>query len=211
MAACMKEALPDAGNPGVSDTDPETIEPMEFVVTIKKDVSGKVYFQKGNSERLFPRNGYEFTEECRALGSFLIYPVEEPGYGRICDIEWLEEIDKGLVVSNSSVGFEDGIDVNLQSRKTSIEDGYLTVHYNAWWGKNAGHHDIGLVNIGHGEFNLVHEAHSDAKDIYAEGLVYFDINSLLPATDDVPLTITVNWLTTTGGITSSKFGFISRK
>ncbi|MBO4566691.1 MAG: hypothetical protein J5695_05645 [Bacteroidales bacterium] len=211
LSACAKDSIDD-WVPGPSDSLQDMQDGQrELVVTVKQDATGTVFFQKGNTGRLFPKDGYEFHGECRALGSFYIYPVEEPGYGRICDVEWLEEIDRGHVVTAPGPASVDGLDVDLQSNITAIEDGYLTVDYYTWWADPAGHHDLTLVYIGNNEFNLVHNANGDAHDVYAEGLVYFDINGFFPDTGGETIPVTVNWLTTKDVLTSAKFGFISRK
>ena len=211
LAACSAAEFPPE-QPDKSGNPEEDLDGrMELVVTIKKDASGTVYFQKGNTQRLFPKDGYEFNGECRALGAFNIYPVEEPGYGRICDVEWIQEIDRGQVMYGPGPALVDGLDVNLQSNITTIEDGYLTVDYFSWWGDPAGHHDLTLVYIGNNEFNLVHNANEDARDVYAEGLVYFDINGFFPDTGQESIPVTINWLTTNDSLTSARFGFVSRK
>ena len=209
-AGCAKDTGPEFQDPSWDKAG----EQLQLAVTVRQDATGTVYFQKGNNVRFFPRGGYEFTGECRAFGSFIISPQEQPGYGHICDVEWLEEIDKGPVIISTAASFADcidGIDVDSQSSITSIEDGYLTVNYYSWWGAAPVHHDIALLYAGERELFLVNNANGDAREVYTQGLVYFDINDLFPAAEEEPLTITLKWITTEGKETSAKFGFISRK
>lgn len=196
-AGDYSDRYPDTGY--VSECDGM---PHEFVVSVKQDADGSVYFLRGNDERLVPMETYAYNGPCRALGSFIVYGVH-------VHTEWIQELDRGPVLSAGA--FADGIDIVLDSGITSVEDGYLTVHYAAWWGESAVHHDISLVSRGNGEFDLVHDAHGDARDDYAEGIVYFDINDYMPETGAGSVPVKVNWLNTSGGRTSAGFEFISRK
>ena len=189
--------------------------PQEMAVTIKQDTNGTVFFENGKYGRIYPGENYPFEKQCRALGSLTIFAEEVPDYGHRCEVHWLEPIDAGRVYDASfdaSSAHNDGLDVNLSGGITSVDDGYLTVHYSAWWGDPVSTpHEFSLVCIGDGEFSLLHNAKGDGTDVYSPGLVYFDINALIPDTDGQRVSVNISWITTTGQTENKTFGFVSRK
>ena len=186
----------------------------DVVVTIKQDTDGTVFFQAGR-ERLYPGDNYPFSGQCRAMGSVTVYAEEVPLYGHRVDVNWMEPLDKGSfkLYPGTATG-EDGIDVLASSWITSVEDGYLTIHYKTWWGESAAHHDFVLVQEEDPyELTIHHSANGDGKDIYSEGIVYFDINQLPPARPSVgvaPQRVKINWKTTDGKPASAEFDFETR-
>ena len=104
----------------------------------------------------------------------------------------------------------DGLDVLTDSWITSVEDGYLTIHYKTWWGEPSAHHDFVLVQENDPyELTLLHDAHGDGRDDYSDGTVYFDINTL-PPTDGSPRKLKINWTSTDGKPVSAEFEFETR-
>lgn len=205
-ASCSAEAGPKAA------ADAPDEYRADVVVTIKQDTDGTVFFQYGK-DRLFPGEGYPFPGQCRAMGSVTIYAAEVPLYGHRVYVNWLEPIDAGTFLPQySSVhAGGDGIDILTSSWITSVEDGYLTLHYKAWWGEPAGHHDFNLAQGSDPyELTVCHNAHGDGRDVYSEGTVYFDINAL-PPTEDGPHKLKINWTTTEGKPASAEFEFETRK
>jgi len=184
---------------------------VELVVTVKQAPDGTVYFQLSDSERLYPGDDFPFTGECRAMTALTIYAEEVPEYGHRAEVAWLEPLDKGAFFVYPAINAqEDWIDVNFRSGITSVMDGYLTIHYNAWWGEEGNRHEIYLVQGEDPyELTLVHSAKEDSKDQYLEGFIYFDINSL-PDTGDSTHTVKLNWTNTLGQAASAEFEFKTR-
>ena len=212
LAGCTAgPALPDAESPD----KPVYGIPQELAVTIKQDSNGTVFFENGKYGRIYPGEGYPFEEQCRALGSITIYAEEVPSYGHRCEVHWLEPIDAGRVYGmpfDLDAVQDAGLDVIWAGGITSVDDGYLTVQYNAWWGDPVAEpHEFSLVYVGDGEFTLIHDARGDGRDVYAPGIVYFDINSMIPDTGGLRVAVNVSWKTTQGQTDSKTFGFISRK
>ncbi len=186
---------------------------VEDIVTVKQDADGTVYLQSRGGERFYPGAGCPFERQQRAMCSMTIYAEEIPLYGHRVEVGWLEPLDEGLLYNvadtDSKSSSDDGIDL-LDDWITQIGDGYLSVHYNAWWGEPAGLHYIGLeYEPGSTSLTLVHDAAGDARDIYTDGMVCFDISSLFGDADGTQ--ITLNWTKTTGEKASKKFEYDARK
>ncbi len=183
----------------------------EIVVSVKQADDGTVYLQYGK-DRLYPGGAVLFERECRALASVTVYAEEVPEYGYMTYVHWIEELDRGSFGAFPSLAAaSDGIDVLPGSSFTNVEDGYLTIHYKAWWGKDGvAPHSFTLVQ-GEDPYSLTlcHDAHGESRDEYAEGLVYFDINSL-PATAGETHKLTLNWTGTDGLPKAAEFEFETR-
>ena len=199
--SCAKDVFPD-----------ENPRDAEVVVTVKQDTDGTVYFQLNDDERLYPLNGYEFTRQERILASLTVFAEEVPLYGHTVLVNWAEPLEQGTVYSEdiNISGYDDSIDV-LPDWVTSVEDGYLTVHYSTWWGDPSGHHDIILVTgPGPDELTLLHSSQGDDKENYSDGIIYFDINKYIEPTDTYK-PIKLHWTGTNGSESTRIFEFKTRK
>ena len=194
--------------------DPSAPYTVDAVVTVKQDADRTVFFKLTDDQRLFPGNDYPFTRQQRAWGSLTIYAEEIPLYGYKVGVNWLEPLDEGLFVKSApSVQTAAGIDPVIGSWVTSVQDGYLTLMYTAWWGETAGHHDFYLYSADASDpynLTLVHDSHADASDSYNEAIICFDINTL-PPTGDEYKPLTLNWISTQGKAEAAQFEFRSRK
>ena len=101
-------------------------------------------------------------------------------------VEWASALDVGTV---SGVQFEnaakssgnDPIDI-LVDWMTSLEDGFLTLHYSIPSSGNV-KHDFSLYpGKSKEEWQLVHDAHGDTKGTLIDGIICFDVAGLLPDT-----------------------------
>ena len=99
---------------------------------------------------------------------------------------------------------------------TSLEDGFLTLHYSTWWGTQPRRHELMLI-LGTNpddpyEVLLEHRANGDPKAMEADALVTFDINDRLPASQDpgnTPL-VTLKWRNDAGETNRRQFSFCRR-
>lgn len=183
----------------------------DVVVTVKQSEDGTVFFQLNKDERLFPFGEFTFEGQCRAIGSVTVYAEEVPLYGHKALVHWLNPLDRGAFLLYPAEGQgTDGLDILTNSWITSVEDGYLTIHYKTWWGEPAAHHEFTLVQGSDPfELTLCHNANGDTHDTYSEGIIYFDINSL-PQTEDSPHALKLNWINTSGQAVSADFEFETR-
>ena len=101
-------------------------------------------------------------------------------------VEWASPLDVGAVVSytydsaTKSSG-NDPIDI-LVDWMTSLEDGFLTLHYSIPSSGNV-KHDFSLhPGKSKEEWQLVHDAHGDTKGTLIDGIICFDVAGLLPDT-----------------------------
>ena len=188
---------------------------VKAIVTVKRDADGVVFLQLDEDQRLLPYDEIPFAGQQRAMCSLTILPAEDPVYGHRCKVHWLEALDEGTFLSaDKSQAGNDGLEVLTDSWITGVEDGYLTIHYKAWWGIPAKHHDFTLLAgtdpLDPYKLVLMHDAHGDAQDEYSEGIVYFDINSLPPTGDGV-VRLTLQWDDNKGLGKTAVFDYRSRK
>lgn len=160
-----------------------------------KSVSGRIYCQ------------FRLLDEKPASNFF---PAE---------IDWYESVELGQYGPLAGgTGFatiddadDDGLDV-IEDWMTSLEDGYLTFHYSAWWGNKM--HYLVLTPDDENkplELTLRHDSRDDEKLEKADALICFDINSLSNYIDEENVTITVKWKNSVGGHAEKKFLFKGRE
>ena len=211
--ACSK------GYPDVSlrDNDPEwsyeSTPPqldVTFLATLKKNAAGLVYLWS-NDRMIETNEKLSFTREQRMMVKADLY---HKGEGYYAVLKWLEPLDEGICTGDASVVGSDGIDIELNSRFTEIDDGFLTIYYTAWWGEHPIHHDFYLVSGLKADdpyyLEFRHNAHGDGHYSKEEGIISFDINSLPPAGDDTKI-IHLKWNTIEGKEVTASFEFKSRK
>jgi hypothetical protein len=132
------------------------------------------------------------------------------GKYRLCSVNWIEPVEMGTAslgldygtAPGDSVGstdkdydavWGDGLDIITDSGFTRLEDGFITIHYNTWWGSHPVHHDFFLKDIsGTNSIRLVQNGHGDAHDVLSDGLICFDLNNYLERIKDEK-TITIYW------------------
>lgn len=174
------------------------------IASVHEDAEGEVYFLY-QSSRYYPVN-YTATRASfpyRAMGEVRGY-----GEGRVY-VVWAEEIEQpepGVACSK-----DDGLDI-FSDWMTSVEDGFLTVHYETWWGDGSVKHRFGLVQ-GDTPYEVVlqHDTCGDRALEKADGLVCFDVNAFLPDTKGETVTLTLKWTTSAGKPAEREFGFRSRE
>lgn len=183
------------------------------IVTVKCSPTDTVYFQVDDQIRLFPvGNRDAFRDMERIICGLSVSDVEIPNYGRSAYVIWFEALDKGTTTSDPSVRGEDPVGI-LSDWMTSCEDGYLTLHYETWWGEQTAPHAFYLVTGLNPddpyEVWLRHDAKGDGRVKKADSLVYFDLQSL-PETENGYVTLTLKWLNGEGQVADRQFSFRSR-
>lgn len=173
------------------------------IVTQKRDAQMQVYFQLDDNTIIYPVN---FTDAFSGMRRLICGITVD---GSSCYIHWMDYLAEAQFVASASIP-DDGIDVQ-DDWMTSVEDGYLTVHYFSWWGDGSTPHSLQVVQGEHPyELNLRHSRNGDDAYEWADGLVYFDINSL-PSTQGDYVTLTLNWTTGEGKAASKRFRFRTRQ
>jgi hypothetical protein len=184
------------------------------IVSVRTAPDGTVYFQVDDNTRLLPLGN---TDPYRGLErifcGLMIYADQVPEYGYRAAVLWYEALDKGAVSAVVPVGGDDPLDI-LSDWMTSCEDGYLTLHYETWWGDTAVPHAFTLVTGLNPddpfEVTLRHDAKGDGRREKADSVVYFDLQSL-PDTGDEDKTLTLKWKNSEGKLVERAFPFRSRR
>ena len=209
LASCAKELNDQMGwDPGFDTRE------FTAILTIKKTPGDTVYFQLDDTTTVYPRNYQDgFTRMERVYCGLSVLNRSTGRFRYTADVIWLESLEEGRVTSDSSVAGPDPLSV-YEDWMTGVEDGYLTIHYATYWGKNPVRHIFTLVTGTNPddpyEVVLRHDACGDAKEELGESIICFDLNGL-PDTGGAYKTLTLNW--TSGGAATSKkeFKFKTRK
>ncbi len=207
-ASCAMDMAREAFDGGMFGGDTEGTA----IVTVKKSPTDTVYFQLDEATRLFPYGWQDkYTKVQRLYCRLRIYTETVGSYGLRTEVRWAEPLEEGQFSYEAASG-QDGLDL-LEDWMTCVEDGFLTLHYSAWWGRNAVQHHFSVVAGGNPddpyELLLVHDACGDARDEQADALICFDINAL-PQTDEYK-TLTLKWTDCAGKPSEKKFSFKSRQ
>ena len=193
---------------------PEDMADYTAIVSVKVSPTDTVYFQADEQTRLFPlRDRDSFRGLERILCGIRISKETVPNYGYLTEVLWYDSLDKGTTTSVPSVAGEDPVEV-VSDWMTSCEDGYLTLHYEAWWGERTLPHAFYLVTGLNPddpyELWLRHDAKGDGRLKKADSLVYFDLQSL-PDPGDGSVTLTLKWKNGEGKTLDKQFAFKSRR
>ena len=206
LAGCMKADMMERSEGGSATS------PFDAIVTVKQLPDGTVFFQVDEDLRICPtRYDTPFTGlkrlACRlqVTGSLLengCYPGT---------VLWSEELERGEISYALDALPDDGLDL-LDDWMTSVEDGFLTLHYSTWWGKGTIPHLVLLSPGNPGdpyELHLLHYRNGDEALEEADALIYFDLDGALPSTDGA--TLTLKWKTSAGTSAEKQFLYKSRR
>ena len=106
-------------------------------------------------------------------------------------LDWTASVDVGAISFYMDAPESDPVDI-LTDWMTSLEDGFLTLHYKIRAsGKVA--HSFELRPDAEGHFRLLHDAHGDTDGEVTEGLVCFPVAGLLPDTQGETVTLTLHY------------------
>lgn len=204
---CSKAMAPDVYSDIPMDASPAQ---ATILATLKKDGGGVYLWSRGI--RLNPVESVVYTRQQRVIADVTIYPSASNEHD--AKVSWIEPLDEGILTSDASVAGSDPISLNRNSWMTCVDDAYLTLNYSAWWGEHPLHHDFWLVSgldpSDPYSMELRHDANGDSNDVFAEGVICFDLNSL-PDTGGESKEITIKWKDTEGKTSIAKFEFTSRK
>lgn len=182
----------------------------DAIVTVKKSAKGNVYFQVDSTTCVFPLGCYEetFTGIKRLACHLIVFDIVEVEDFLDARITWYENIEKGELEKPEETQQNCGLDM-LEDWLTSVEDGFLTLHYSAWWGDSTQPHRITLARGDHPfELFIKHYNNGDEALREADALIYFDLNDILPQTTGNELTL--KWITCDGTLAQKTFRYSSR-
>lgn len=201
MCGCSKEAAMYDAPQGAA-----AIQEFRAIVTVKQDESGTIYFQLDDNTVLFP---YNYNMPFNGMERIICGLAVANGANE-CHVQWMDFLEKGDI-SYTQDAIDDGLDI-IDDWMTSVEDGFLTIHYNAWWGNGTNPHLL-LVKPSANtyELTIVHQMNGDEPLEKADALVYFDINDILPDTEGTYKDLTIKWKSIEGAAKSKTFRFRSRQ
>ena len=113
-------------------------------------------------------------------------------------VEWVSALEVGVV---SGVQYDnttrssgnDPIDI-LVDWMTSLEDGFLTLHYSIPSSGSVKHDFFLHPGESKDEWRLVHDAHGDTKGTLIDGIICFDVAGLLPDTMGETVTLSLDYI-----------------
>ena len=191
-------------------------EEYDAIVTVKQ-ADEKVYFQVDSVTRVYPAAGYyESYKGPKRVACGLILYLSENGWYQTdqgwlyAKVTWYEDLDKGTLIRNTVASDINYTTVDVLDDWTTMQDGFLTLHYSALWGSAKTPHGVSLV---YGEdpwhWTLVHFTVGDDEALEkADALIYFDLNDAIPKTDGAA--VTINWTALDGKPAQKTFWFRSR-
>ena len=170
------------------------------IMTVVPDGS-TYYLRRDNGEKLWPFAtncpGYNFSKT-RAQVNYTMLSDSIPGFSHGIKINWIEniltkKISPYLAAENDSVYGTDPVEII----DMAIGDGYLNIRFAANFGNTGVKHRISLIQDQTANtpyaLEFRHQAYGDKASFAAEGLVAFDLSSLLDTGGKtVELTIKVN-------------------
>ena len=207
---------PKDGNNKVSSAQESAEREVETIVTVKQ-ADGQVYFQVDSLVCVYPYKGYydSYKGPKRVACGLILYLSENGWYQTdqgwlYAKVTWYEDLDKGTLIRNTVASDINYTAVDVLDDWTTMQDGFLTLHYSALWGSSSTPHGVSLV---YGEdpwhWTLVHFTVGDDEALEkADALIYFDLNDAIPKTDGAA--VTINWTALDGKPAQKTFWFRSR-
>ena len=108
-------------------------------------------------------------------------------------VEWADPLNVGEISTEPQNRQGDPMSVILDWM-TGLEDGFVTLHYAVPSQGNASHGFCLCPGAAENEFRLIHDAHGDNEGDLSDGLVCFDVSSLLPDTEGKTVTLSLTYL-----------------
>ena len=191
----------------VEDIDPtEKREEYNAIVTVKQTPGGRIFFQLDDNNVLYPTNYSEPYTGMRRI----ICGISTRRGSNECLVEWMDFLVKGDI-SYADDAIDDGLDI-LDDWITSVEDGFLTIHYSAWWGDGTVPHLFLVKPSGNAyELTVVHQMNGDEPLEKGDGIIYFDLDGILPDTEGAYKDLAVNWKTCDAKSESKTYRYRTRQ
>lgn len=194
LAGCSKEMSPDLDNPRFEDSESSsttlaigTFRIREGEPTVWVDASTLAYVT--NPDRV--------SDLADGTRIFLEYVSKKEDYPDFCTeavyVLWASTLEVGTVSSTQSALGGDPVDIVLDWI-TTLEDGFLTIHYNVHASGNVQHSFTLARGENAGEFVLLHDAHEDTGSELTDGIICFPVATLLPETAGETVTLSLDYI-----------------
>ena len=124
--------------------------------------------------------------------------VQTSGYPAFCDgailVDWASPVDVGEIRYDMQALEGDPVSLVLDWI-TSLEDGFLTLHYTVLSSGTVNHSFSLYPSVDPYAFRLVHDAHGDQGRSQTDGIICFPVGDLLPQdTGDGSVTLSLTYL-----------------
>ena len=189
LAGCSKGDSYDilAPGEGYSYSDPQKGTSNDLAIGTVRSQDGVRYIrldEKSCSQVMNPKEIEDIADGTRV---FLQYRyVVAASIAEFCTdailVEWASPLDTGEIRYEMQALAGDPVDI-LMDWITSLEDGFLTLHYSIQ-ASGSVKHDFSLYpSVEPNTYRLVHDAHRDIRGTQIDGIVCFDVSGLLPDTE----------------------------
>lgn len=213
LVSCMKGEFAPSPESYTYPDGFQTGKTYTAIATLKRAPDGVVYLQVNENLKIVAEHpGLDPLWE-QAGGPARVYCqfhlIEKHAVKYYwAEMEWYEFVAMwdGTMVED---GGDDGLDI-MDDWMTSLEDGFLTIHYSAWWGRGNIKHFIFLQRIGPYTFQLIHEANGDERIEKTDALYCLNLDYIADLFDEEHNTITIKWTTCAGQPAEKKFLFKGR-
>lgn len=213
LVSCMKGEFAPSPESYTYPDGFQTGKTYTAIATLKRAPDGVVYLQVNENLKIVAEHpGLDPLWE-QAGGPARVYCqfhlIEKHAVKYYwAEMEWYEFVAMwdGTMVED---GGDDGLDI-MDDWMTSLEDGFLTIHYSAWWGRGNIKHFIFLQRIGPYTFQLIHEANGDERIEKTDALYCLNLDYIADLFDEEHNTITIKWTTCAGQPAEKKFPFKGR-
>ncbi len=193
---------------------PDSYSGPNALVTIKTTESGTDYFQLDEKTTLEPKGWTNpYRREVRALLKYSELPESSDLFSKKVAVEWIDSVrTKSAVAYDDEFKKGNNVAVALYNDWiTCCEDGYLTLHFAAWFGRDGKiiHYlDLAVDPETH-DLYLRHDDNGDNVNVaLGEGVIAFKIDDLLADVKDGQ-ELTLHWKASNGD-QSAKVKYYSR-
>ncbi len=107
-------------------------------------------------------------------------------------VDWAASVDVGAVSFLTDAPEGDPVDI-VTDWMTSLEDGFLTLHYKIRASGKVAHSFELRPDVEGRQYRLLHNAHGDTGGEETEGLICFPVADLLPDTQGETVTLTLHY------------------
>lgn len=198
-AASMLAALTASLSSCSVDNDYSVLPNPNAVVTIKTTDSGASYFQVDGKTTFEPVNwNNPYGREVRALLRYSEEPGDAGEFSKRVKVEWIDSVrTKSAVLYDEEFGTKKTTALSIYNDWiTCCEDGYLTLHFAAWFGsgRNTPHTIELAVNPETLDLYLRHDDNGDSTGpmVPGEGVIAFRLDELLKDAKDGDK-LTLHW------------------
>lgn len=171
------------------------------LVTVKTTDSGISYFQMDEKTTLEPvswKNNYK--REVRALLRYSEEPGDAGVFSKKVKVDWIDSVrTKDAILYDDAFGEKKNVTMSIYGDwMTCCEDGYLTLHFAAWFGRDGGKtipHTIELaINPVTKDLYLRHDDNGDDTGYMmpGDGIIAFKLDEVLKDAKDGD-ELTLHW------------------